>query len=274
MITPAGVLIGAASIVGPARASVSLLTAIRAGKTSDDWAEAVRFASPVGALEKAIAEWKKRGVISNDLWSLLEPYFKSQSFSLAGQWSTDFLAELLGSLSDALLNQVPVKDWLKDADSIFAKFGASENRPRLYDGPFPKPRYADMVFRTNQATFQAAGTYAETFSRKWMAVAPYWLYSAIGDDRTREEHAALAGRVFRKDDARARRLLPPSNFNCRCSAIELDEEEVKDGGYHVSSGADIPAEYFPPEGWDTDRVSALVPSFLQGADLEPKEDVN
>lgn len=274
MITPAGILIGAASIVGPARASVSLLSAIRAGKTSDDWAEAVRFASPVGALEKAIAEWKKRGVVSNDLWSLLEPYVKSQSFSLAGQWNTDFLDELLNSLSDALLNQVPVKDWLKEADTIFAKFGASENRPRLYDGPFPKPHYADMVFRTNQSTFQAAGTYAEIFSRKWMAVAPYWLYSGIMDNRIRPEHKALDGRVFRKDDARARRLLPPSSWKCRCQAVELDEEEVKDGGYHVSKGADIPDEDFPPEGWNTDRVAALVPSFLQGADLEPKEDVN
>lgn len=214
MIRPAGILVGAASIVGPGPAAFSLLSAIRAGHSSDDWAERVRFGAAPDEFERAVSAWKKKGVIPNDVWQLLEPFFKSQSFSLAGQWNTDFLDELFASLSEALFEQRTVKEWLEEADTIFRRFGAAMNRPWLYDGPEPKPHYADMVFRTNQSSFNAAGTYAETFSRKWIQAAPFWLYSAINDDRTREEHAALDGRVFRKDDSTARLLLPPASWNC------------------------------------------------------------
>lgn len=214
MIRPPDVLLGAAALVGSGPASFSLLSAIRAGYSSDDWAERVSFGSLPDSLERAIDAWKKKGVVSNDVWALLEPFFKSRAFSLAGQWNTDFLAELFDSLSKALFDQRTVKEWLEEADWIFGRFGAAGNKPRLFDGPSPKPHYADMVFRTNQGQFQAAGTYAETFSRRWLAAAPFWLYSAINDDRTREEHAYLDGRVFRKDDAKARMLLPPSSWNC------------------------------------------------------------
>lgn len=274
MILPPDVLLGAAALVGSGPASFSLLSAIRAGYSSDDWAERVSFGSLPDSLERAIDAWKKKGVVSNDVWALLEPFFKSKAFSLAGQWNTDFLAELFDSLSKALFDQRTVQEWLEEADGIFGRFGAAGNKPRLFDGPSPKPHYADMVFRTNQGQFQAAGTYAETFSRRWLAAAPFWLYSAINDDRTREEHAYLDGRVFRKDDAKARMLLPPNSWNCRCQSIELDAEDVKDGGYRVSRGSEIPDEAFPPEGWRTDRVAALVPSFLRDVDLDPKEDVN
>ena len=101
------------------------------------------------------------------------------------------------------------------------------------------------------------------FSPEWIEAAPYWLYSAIHDDRTRDEHAKLDGKVFRKSDPSARRLLAPLGHGCRCSCIELNEDDIAAGGYTVTNGR--AAGYEPEPGWGADKVAALVPDALKRA---------
>lgn len=46
-------------------------------------------------------------------------------------------------------------------------------------------------------------------------------YSAVMDDRTRPEHAALDGMRAPKDDPIWKKIWPPNGFACRCSTIEI-----------------------------------------------------
>lgn len=55
-------------------------------------------------------------------------------------------------------------------------------------------------------------------------VAPYWKFVTVGDDRVRDSHRALDGKIFRKDDSEAWRFLPPLGFKCRCDAEDVLED--------------------------------------------------
>lgn len=55
---------------------------------------------------------------------------------------------------------------------------------------------------------------------------PYVMYSAILDNRTRPHHAALHGRVFRRDDPMWSAIAPKNGYRCRCTAINLSARQA------------------------------------------------
>lgn len=52
---------------------------------------------------------------------------------------------------------------------------------------------------------------------------PYWKFSATMDTRTRPDHAALHGKIFRTGDFT---FWPPIGFRCRCTAIPLTARQA------------------------------------------------
>lgn len=61
-------------------------------------------------------------------------------------------------------------------------------------------------------------------------VYPALMYRTQRDGRVRPEHAALDGKVFRKDDAIWRTIYPPNGWRCRCyvEPLTADDAEIKD----------------------------------------------
>lgn len=83
-------------------------------------------------------------------------------------------------------------------------------------------------------------------------------YSTVADDRVRPEHAMLEGTRLPKDHAFWQTSFPPNGFNCRCTAIEvfnddpqasevqpLDEMEID--GRIIKGGADKGFAFNPGE---------------------------
>lgn len=52
-----------------------------------------------------------------------------------------------------------------------------------------------------------------------------YTYATVGDDRVRPEHAAQDGVTKPKDDPYWSVWLPPSGWNCRCTIVEVFQEE-------------------------------------------------
>lgn len=262
---PAGIAwLGASGVVGPRAATASLMGFLHAGLTSDDWTDSLLGAPQkdvrVPPLKDTLALWRKRKVVDTATFDLLADELKGQAGRLADVWNTRFVERVYASLFDAIANGETLQDWIPKAQALLDQFGASQG-VRIFSGEKWSPWYSDLVFRNANAAATAGGRYAEMFSKEWIKRSPFWLYDAIGDSRTRPEHRALDGLVFRKDDPQARRLLPPSDHACRCSAEEMDQLDVDEGGYRVTWGKNV--DYQPPEGWNADRVASLVPDALK-----------
>ncbi|MDR0510907.1 MAG: phage head morphogenesis protein [Rikenellaceae bacterium] len=84
-----------------------------------------------------------------------------------------------------------------------------------------KPYQIGVIYDTNTANAYAAGQMA-----KMMEVSgdfPFWQYSATMDGKTRPEHAALHGKIFKVGDFT---FYPPLDFRCRCTAILLTARQA------------------------------------------------
>lgn len=99
--------------------------------------------------------------------------------------------------------------------------------------------------RWQQTEYQSAVNCAESAStfrrlKSKTKLFPYWEYKTAGDDKVREEHAALAGTILRHDDPLWDSIYPPNGWKCRCyvvprmqseANISEDEQHEKVAGY-------------------------------------------
>ncbi len=80
------------------------------------------------------------------------------------------------------------------------------------------------------ATGQNSAAYLR-FKSEASTVTPYVQYQTVGDDKVREEHQFLNGKVFNLNDTEAMRLYPPNGYNCRCEMVQYvgDKSKVVSG---------------------------------------------
>lgn len=119
------------------------------------------------------------------------------------------------SLSGALAEGKSLRDWRKSANKIFDKAGLT----RL------NPWQAETIYRTETTMAYGAGQYAKLQDVKDRF--PYWQYVTAGDERVRDSHDALKGKIFKTTDAQ---YYPPIGFNCRCKARPISKRQAKKRG--------------------------------------------
>jgi SPP1 gp7 family putative phage head morphogenesis protein len=190
---------------------------------------------------KAVLDyWKKKETLPAHQFQKLDARTKAKSFTVAKTWDENFIKDVEASLGKALEKGITAKEWATDFQSILSSYGGAENVGSNEFGS----GYLDMVFRTNTQTAYQAGRNSEMFSAEGQARAPYFLWSAIMDDAVDDVCAELDGQVFPKDSYDAQGLTPPAHYNCRCTLIELDEQDLEDGGYTISEAKDVNTEDF------------------------------
>ena len=86
-------------------------------------------------------------------------------------------------------------------------------------------RRLQTIFQTNLSTAYAAGNWSQVQDNA--KEAPYLMYDAVLDDRTRPEHRAWSGTVLRIDDPWWDTHTPPCGYNCRCSTVQMSGEELQ-----------------------------------------------
>ena len=204
-------------------------------------------------LDRILALWAKRGLISPEQATRLADAMRGQVFSLAEQWNEKVLEKVRSLLGKAMEEGWSTKEF-RDA--------AAEVVTRFTDGT-----YAELVYRTNVANARAAGRYEEMFSPEYAEEAPYWEFRAVIDSRNDDADECpdkrcrwLDGKTFRKDDAAAQHFLPPLHFQCRCMSVERTEASRRS---EVVAGAAVP--FGPVAGWGGNRLMSLTDLFRGGA---------
>lgn len=190
--------------------------------------------------ERAVEYFRSRGMRIAGDWKSVATAVRSGSFSVAGVMKAQVLDDIRAALQDALDNGQTYEDFKKglvpqlQAAGWWGRWPADPETGEVLPGKGITPRRLETIFRTNLQGAYMAGRY------KGMVEAsdshPYWMYSAILDNRTRPRHRSLHGRVFRWDDPVWQVIYPPNGYNCRCRVRPLTEAQMRREGRHLSKG--------------------------------------
>jgi len=90
--------------------------------------------------------------------------------------------------------------------------------------------YAQLVHRMAVLGSYSTGRYMQMNDPDVRAEFEYLMYDAINDLRTRPEHAALDGRVWRRDEF-PDEFWTPNGFGCRCEIRPLNDTMMNRLGY-------------------------------------------
>jgi len=83
-------------------------------------------------------------------------------------------------------------------------------------GPWSEA-YSRLAFRNNVNTAVTAGRFRAAQDPISKTIAPAFIFDAVGDRDTRDNHNAADGLVFDVDAVEWNKLAPPLGHNCRCS---------------------------------------------------------
>lgn len=115
----------------------------------------------------------------------------------------------LGRISEA---QLPTRQATREMRRELAAMGLSPNNASL----------PESLVRSHSAMAMAAGQYAINKDDKHGLITGYTYYT-VGDNRVRDEHALLDGKVFRVDDPVLSSIWPPNGWQCRCQLVEITD---------------------------------------------------
>lgn len=183
----------------------------------------------------------------------------ARATTIANMTSADMLKDIYGSMEKAMREGKGFHQWKKELTAEFERkgwvYGHDKAISRGIDGTlladpktgehFGTPRRLNTIYRVNMQQAYSAARYQRYMDN--VDNRPYWLYSAVGDARTRPAHQALNGRVYRYDDPFWATFYPPNGFNCRCTVIALDDRTLKRRELEVGDSSEFLVEVERPK---------------------------
>jgi SPP1 gp7 family putative phage head morphogenesis protein len=97
------------------------------------------------------------------------------------------------------------------------------------------PARLRRIWDTNMRMSRSAALWERVQASK--ATLPFLRYSAVLDRRTRPQHAAWHGVILPVDHPFWLTHFPPCGWNCRCTAIQLNESMMERRGWKVTEPA-------------------------------------
>lgn len=183
------------------------------------------------------------------------------SFTVAKMADTDLLADVQRSLSEAMARGTPFAQWSAELTPLLQARGwwgrqavVDPLTGRAIVAQLGSPSRLATIFRTNMQAAYAVGAWQQIEDQA--EGAPFLLYDAVDDHRTRPEHAAYDDQVHRVDSPFWDTHYPPNGWNCRCSVIQLSAEDLEELGLEESPERPMPTErWVNPRTGKTERVA-------------------
>lgn len=228
--------------------------------------------------EDAIAYFKAKGLRPSFSYADFKAQQHDQSFTIAKMASVDLLGQVQASLDSALANGTPFEEWRRDLMPMLQKAGWWGRKEvvdpltgQLVTAQLGSPWRLETIFRTNMQSAYAAGQWQEIQAAA--EIAPFLMYDAVDDDRTRPWHAAWDNKVLPVTSSWWKTHFPPNGFNCRCGVIQLSADEVEGMGLQVSQKEPAHGTYTwknPRTGAEEQIPNGLDPGFANNAGIAHK----
>jgi SPP1 gp7 family putative phage head morphogenesis protein len=183
------------------------------------------------APDDAIALFKVKGLKPAFSYADMLGKAHMQSFTVAKMMDVDMLGQVRTSLEAAMANGTPFKEW---SDGLVPMLQGSGwwGRKEMVDpltgqtiiAQLGSPHRLETIFRTNMQTAYAQQQWEMIDSQK--DIAPFLMYDAVDDFRTRPAHKARDNTILPVDHPWWDRNTPPLGYNCRCGVIQLTKDEL------------------------------------------------
>jgi SPP1 gp7 family putative phage head morphogenesis protein len=208
--------------------------------------------------QRALEFFRSKGLRASFAWQDVFHEEHDANFVVAKMMDLDLLADVRSSLDRALAEGKTFRQFRDELEPELVRrgwWGRAEMRDpatgEIRDVQLGSPRRLRTIYDTNLRTSYAAGHWAAIEETR--AAAPYLMYVAVDDDRTRPEHAAWNGTVLPADDPWWQTHYPPNGWNCRCSVVQLSRAQLERLGLEVDERA--PAS--PTREWTNPRTGVI-----------------
>ncbi len=209
---------------------------------------------PVDALQF----FRRKGLSPSFAWQDMLHDEHDAAFTVAKMLDVDMLSDVRDAVDAALADGITFADFRRNLEPTLMERGwwgkAMMVDPLTGEEELVQlgsTRRLRVIFETNLKTAYAAGHWAKITDQA--AAAPYLMYDAVDDDRTRPEHAQWDGQVFRVDDPFWESWYPPNGWMCRCSVIQIDEDQLR----ALGKSAPDTAPEVPTRQWANPRTGEI-----------------
>lgn len=179
--------------------------------------------------EEALNYFIEKGLTLSISWDDLLAEEHDLAFTIAKMMDYDLLRTVFNAVGDAIADGKTLADFKSELIPVLQKAGWVPEQGTLASR-------LETIFRTNIQSAYSAGHWQSIEKNK--ASMPYLMYDAVDDDRTRISHEKHDGVLLKVGHAFWNVFYPPNGYNCRCSVIQLDKEDMADLGL---------AELLPPK---------------------------
>ena len=189
--------------------------------------------------QRAIEYFKSKGYAINWNWHETWQSAHAKAFTVAKVTRMDVLEDIRGMVDKAISEGITYRQFQKELEprlrakgwwgKVFV-VGEDGKTERVQLG---SPWRLKNIYRTNMQTALMAGRYNSLLENA--EDRPFWQYVAVLDARTRPQHGALNGKVYRYDDPFWETFYPPNGFGCRCRVRALREKQIERKGIEVET---------------------------------------
>lgn len=185
--------------------------------------------------EDALRFFRGKGLRVGFAWQDVWTNEHDLAFTVAKMADVDLLADVRDAVDRAIADGISLAQFKRELTPVLMKAGwwgkqeqFDEQTRRIDLVQLGSARRLETIFRTNMMTAYAAGEWAQIEDAA--QDAPYLMYDAVDDNRTREQHRAWNGITLRWDDPWWNTHRPPNGWNCRCSVIQLSDSDLRGMG--------------------------------------------
>lgn len=201
------------------------------------------------APQAALRFFRGKGLKGSFSWQDMWQEEHDAAFTVAKMMDVDLLRDVRDAVEQAIANGETFAAFRKKLEPELVKRGwwgqADMEDPQTGEVKrvqLGSVRRLETIFRVNMQMTYSAGDWeqiAETAN-----AAPFLMYDAIDDNRTRPSHKAWDGTVLRWDDPWWQTHRPPNGWNCRCSTIQLSARDLRAMGKSVGTAPPVTTREF------------------------------
>ena len=192
--------------------------------------------------EEAIRHFRAKGYHIGFDWRDTAAEAHLRSFTVAKAMELDLLEVIRSAVDKAIAEGTTFEAFRAELEPELVRrgwWGRREMRDpvtgMLRNVQLGSPSRLRTIFDTNIRTAYARGRWQRI--ERVSAAMPYLRYVSVLDSRTRPAHRAWHGTVLPWNHPWWQTHFPPNGWRCRCTVVQLSEEDLEDFGFRVSDAA-------------------------------------